>query len=373
MKKTLSVSERYDQTVLVLQGGGALGAYQAGVYEALAGLGFMPNWITGISIGAINSALIAGNPPERRVARLREFWQLVSSAVSVPAPQAPDLLREAFNRFSASWAMLMGIPGFFEPRFPPPFAQPPGSPGAQSVYDTSDLRQTLETLVDFDLINTKKVRLALGAVDVELGDSTYFDNTKQRIGPEHVMASGALPPAFAPVEIEGRHYWDGGIVSNSPLQYVVADRPRRDSLVFQVDLFSARGPLPQDMSEVLQRHKDIMYSSRRRFNSAMIAELHRLQHALHSLLDKQPDTHDDDDIAFLRGLANPATLHIAHVIYRRRRYELQSMDYEFSRASVEEHWKAGFDDITNALTHGETLSGATAGEKTVFYDLTAQL
>ena len=360
--------------MLVLQGGGALGAYQAGVYEALARLGYVPDWVTGISIGAINSALIAGNPPERRVARLQEFWQLVSSAVSVPAPKMPDLFREAFNRFSASWAMLMGIPGFFEPRFPPPFAQPPGTPGAQSVYDTSDLRQTLEALVDFDLINVKKVRLALGAVNVQLGNSVYFDNTKQRIGPEHVMASGALPPAFAPVEIEGEHYWDGGIVSNSPLQYVVADRPRRDSLVFQVDLFSARGPLPRDLPEVLQRHKDIMYSSRRRFNSDMVQELHKLQHALHDLLEKLPaDVHENEDVAFLRGLASPATLHIAHVIYRRQRYELQSKDYEFSRASVEEHWKAGFDDITNALEHRQALSRSAPDERTVFYDLTAEL
>jgi NTE family protein len=211
-------------------------------------------------------------------------------------------------------------------------------------------------------------------VNIRLGNSVYFDNARQRIGPEHVMASGALPPAFAPVEIEGEYYWDGGVVSNSPLQYVVGDHPRRDSLVFQVDLFNAHGPLPRDLPEVLQRHKDIMYSSRTRFNSDMIGELQRLQHALHKVLGKLPaDMHADQDLAFLRGLASPATLHIAHVIYRRQRYELQSKDYEFSRTSVDEHWKAGFDDITDAIKGREALSGSAPDHGAVFYDLTAEL
>lgn len=166
----------HDRTVLVLQGGGALGAYQAGVYEALAKHGILPDWVTGISIGAINSALIAGNPPERRVQRLREFWDLVSSVDTMPAPE-PEMLRMAFNLFSAQLAVFTGIPGFFEPRLPPPFLQAPGTQGARSFYDVSKLRRTLEQLVDFDLINAKKVRLALGAVDVHLGNFVYFDNS----------------------------------------------------------------------------------------------------------------------------------------------------------------------------------------------------
>jgi len=362
---------RYERTVLVLQGGGALGAYQAGVYEALAKHGILPDWVTGISIGAINSALIAGNPPERRVERLREFWDLVSSGDTLPAPE-PEMLRTAFNFFSAQLAVFTGIPGFFEPRIPPPLLQAPGTQGARSFYDVSRLRGTLEQYVDFDLINAGKVRLALGAVDVELGNSIYFDNTRQRIAPEHVMASGALPPGFPPVEIDGRYYWDGGVVSNSPLTYVVDDRPRVDSLVFQVDLFRARGPIPNNLPEVFQRYKDIMYSSRTRFNSDQMVRLHELQHALQTLLEKLPPSlRDGSEVTMLREAATPATLHIAHAIYRRKGYELHSKDCEFSRASVREHWKAGHDDIMRALARDVVKGTVDSESGLIVTDLTA--
>lgn len=356
---------------MVLQGGGALGAYQAGVYEALAKHGILPDWVTGISIGAINSALIAGNPPEQRVQRLREFWDLVSSVDTMPASE-PEMLRMAFNLFSAQLAVFTGIPGFFEPRLPPPFLQAPGTQGARSFYDVSKLRRTLEQLVDFDLINAKKVRLALGAVDVHLGNFVYFDNSQQPIGPEHVLASGALPPGFPPVEIGGRYYWDGGVVSNSPLLYVVDDRPRVDSLVFQIDLFNAQGPVPNNIPEVLQRHKDIMYSSRTRFTSDQMARLHQLQHALQDLLEKLPPAlREGSEVALLREVATSATLHIAHVIYRRKGYELQSKDCEFSRASVDEHWKAGHDDIMRAVERGLVGGRAEPLHGVVITDLTA--
>jgi NTE family protein len=244
---------RDEKTVLVLQGGGALGAYQAGVYEALAESGHAPDWISGISIGALNAALIAGNPPERRIDRLREFWEMVSSRLlaepTIPGEQA----RSLFNEASASFAAMFGLPGFFEPRIPPAIVFPPGASQALSVYETQPLRRTIEKLVDFDLINAGQVRFSIGAVNLRTGNFDYFDNRRQPIGPEHIMASGALPPGFPPIEIDGEFYWDGGLVSNTPLQYVLDETPRPDMLIFQVDLFSARGPMPRTLSEVSDR------------------------------------------------------------------------------------------------------------------------
>ena len=199
--------------------------------------------MAGISIGAINAALIAGNPPSQRVARLREFWDLVSSALPMPGAAHAMTAREALNEASATHGMLFGVPGFFTPRFPPAPFQPRGTPGAISYYDTAPLRQTLERLVDFDRINDGAVRLSVGAVNVRTGNFEYFDSRKQRIDARHIMASGALPPGFAPVEIDGEHYWDGGLVSNTPLQYVLDQPGERHRVVFQVDLFAATGAI----------------------------------------------------------------------------------------------------------------------------------
>ena len=222
---------KHDNVVLVLQGGGALGAYQAGAYEGLAEAGIAPNWIAGVSIGAINAALIAGNPSDRRVERLHEFWNRVSSI----APMTPLALFSPFrpflNSLSATAAMTFGVPSFFTPRLTPPFFAPDGTQGALSVYDTEPLKVTLEGLVDFDLINRCDMRLSLGAVNVKTGNSVYFDNQHDRIGSDHVRASGSLPPGFPPVEIEGDGYWDGGIVSNTPLWYVLDDSPKMDALI----------------------------------------------------------------------------------------------------------------------------------------------
>jgi NTE family protein len=272
--------------VFLLQGGGALGAYQAGVYEGLAETGEAPDWIAGVSIGGINAALIAGNVPERRVTRLREFWERVTSNSPVILPASLDLMRPFLNRASAASAMVMGIPGFYTPRFPPPSMAPDGTTGALSYYDTSPLKATLEELVDFDLINQKRVRLSLGAVNVRTGASVYFDNTKTRIRPEHVMASGALPPAFPPVEIDGEIYWDGGIVSNTPLWYVLDEDPRMNALIFQVDLFSAAAEAPNNLAQVQERQKDIQYSSKARFNIARLKEIEELRASLHRVKEQ---------------------------------------------------------------------------------------
>ena len=216
----------HDRTILVLQGGGALGAYQAGAYEGMVEQGIAPDWVTGVSIGAINGALIAGNPAGTRVDRLREFWDRVSSGVPGIEVNRFDPVRIEVNRLSAATAATFGVPGFFTPRIPPALFAFDGTPQALSVYDTAPLRATLEELIDFDYLNREGgVRLSMGAVNVRTGNSIYFDSLEGKLTPEHIMASGSLPPGFPPVVIDGEHYWDGGIVSNSPLSYVLDDSP----------------------------------------------------------------------------------------------------------------------------------------------------
>ena len=245
----------FERVALILQGGGALGAYQAGVYQALAEANLHPDWVAGISIGAVNSALIAGNPPEKRVERLRAFWDTVSrppfGAPSLPASAIrSEIMHAAVNQARSFGVLLGGAPGFFTPRALPPFLHPPGSPGALSFYDTGPLKATLERLVDFDRLNAGEMRFSVGATDVRTGNFTYFDTTTHTIRPEHVIASGSLPPGFPPTEVDGEHYWDGGLVSNTPLRWVLDSNPRRDTLAFQLDLWSAGGPFPRDLNEV---------------------------------------------------------------------------------------------------------------------------
>ncbi len=343
---------RTEQNVLVLQGGGALGAYQAGVYEELAANGHTPDWVSGISIGAINAALIAGNTPERRVERLRTFWQTVSSNLLAEPLIPGEQARSFFNEASASFAAAFGLPGFFQPRSPFNASFPSGMPEALGYYDTEPLRQTLEELVDFDLINAKKIRLSVGAVNIRTGNFTYFDNYQQPIGPEHIMASGALPPAFPPVEINGEYYWDGGIVSNTPLQYVLDEVPRPDMLIFQADLFSARGPMPKTILDVTERDKDIRYSSRTRLNTDVFRHSQALRSAAHRLVEKLPkELKKDPDAQALHALCCDAAVTIVHLIHRRKNYFTQSKDFEFSRTSIEDHWQSGMVDVQQTFDH----------------------
>lgn len=343
-------ADGYTKTALVLQGGGALGAYQAGVYQGLHEAGIEPDWVAGISIGAINSAIIAGNPPERRVERLREFWERITSPVSWHSMDWGLETRRMQNRVSAFSSMFDGQNGFFAPRFPPAFLQPHGAQGAASFYDTAPLRSTLEELVDFDLINAQTTRLAVGAVNLRLGNFVYFDNADRVIGPEHVMASGALPPGFPAVVIDGESYWDGGLVSNTPLSHVLDAKDLDDTMVFQVDLFNARGALPGDLFDAEVRRKDIVFSSRTRLNTDCFREMHMLKQAIVELYESLPDEkRADPRLRDLRELGDSHNVSIVHLIYRRRRYELHSSDYEFSRPSMEEHWQAGLDDTRRTL------------------------
>ena len=347
-------AERREKTVLVLQGGGALGAYQAGAYEALAKGGLIPEWVAGISIGAINSSIIAGNPPERRVPRLRQFWELVSSRLTMPPIGGDDVTRKLFNETSAAFVASVGVPGFFEPRMPPALVMPPATPEALSLYDTQPLKETLLELVDFDLINSGRIRLSVGAVELMTGNMRYFDTGKgDVIEPEHIMASGALPPGLPPITIKGVPYWDGGLVSNTPLQYVLdADRPRPDMLVFQIDLFSARGPMPKTLLDVWQREKDIRYSSRTRLNTDVFEQIQSIRRAIKHLAPMLPDkAKESAEWKMLASISCDAAVTIVHLIHRLAPYSTHSNDYEFSRYSVDEHWKDGRDDVHRTLSH----------------------
>jgi NTE family protein len=340
-----------EERILVLQGGGALGAYQAGVHAGLDARGDAPDWVAGISIGAINAALIAGNAPEHRTERLRAFWERVTHALPVPDVDAGALVAQGFNQASALRALLFGVPGFFVPHWPPAMFALPGTTQAISVYDTAPLRETLEALVDFDRINAGPVRLSVGAVNVRTGNFAYFDSGRQRIDVRHILASGALPPGFPPVEIDGEHYWDGGLVSNTPLQYVLDQPGERPRIVFQVDLFPARGDLPRTLMDVAAREKDIRFSSRTRMNTDVELRLEAVARAATRLAAKLPPAlRDDPDARFLADL-RPAggRVDIVHLIYRTRACEGDSKDFEFSRRSMRAHWSAGHDDVCRTL------------------------
>ena len=364
------------QRVLVLQGGGALGSYQAGAFQALCASGFEPEWVAGISIGAINAAIIAGNAPEKRVGRLKEFWNMVSSPVSWNPIAKGERARSLFNETSAALIATFGVPGFFTPRIPPAPLWPPGSPQSQSYYDTAPLKKTLENLVDFDRINDLKTRLSVGAVGVTSGNFKYFDNFEfkklgKKIGPEHIMASGALPPGFPSVEIEGEHYWDGGIASNTPLDHVLGEENNRDLLIFQVDLFSARGDLPATLLEAAEREKDIRFSSRTRMNTDKNKKLHNARMAVRDLIGKLPDyLKNDPSVELLRKASKENTVTVVHLIYRSKNYESSSKDYDFSHVGVVEHWNAGARDVHLSMRHKEWLERPQSGETMVTYDLT---
>jgi NTE family protein len=362
--------------VLVLQGGGALGSYQAGAYQALCHHDFEPDWIAGISIGAINAAIIAGNPREKRVERLKEFWEMVSAPVPWNPVTKSDRGRSLFNETSAALIATFGVPGFFRPRVPPAPLWPQGTPQSKSYYDTAPLRATLERLVDFDRINDLKTRLSIGAVSVTSGNFKYFDNFEmkklgKKIGPEHIMASGALPPGFPSVEIEGEHFWDGGIATNTPLDYVLDSENSRDLLIFQIDLFSARGPLPVTLLDAAEREKDIRFSSRTRMNTDKNRQIHNARRALRDLIGKLPDyLKNDPSVELLREAAKENTVTVVHLIYRSKNYESSSKDYDFSHVGMVEHWSAGARDVHLSMRHEDWLERPQSDETMMTYDLT---
>jgi len=350
-KERLSAADKAgapDKIALVLQGGGALGSYQAGVYAALAEANYMPDWIAGISIGAINAAIIAGNPPETRIAQLRAFWETITERATSWPMSAFTLGGALGQKAAAQSALMFGQPGFFAPRALMDWFSPQRP---VSFYDTAALKATLEELVDFDRINAAtEPRLSVGAVNVRTGRFAYFDSTKTVIRAEHIMASGALPPGFPAVEIDGEHYWDGGIVSNTPLAYVLDQLPRRSRLVFQVDVFQAHGQVPATLEEVTEREKDIRYASRTRMNTDIFTEKHEVRHAINELIELlPPELAETPEAKRLYRMGCVTQMDIVQVIYRPMAPQGSQKDYEFSRSTMVQRWDQGLEDAALSL------------------------
>jgi NTE family protein len=376
LRKTHKLEHRppFDSVALLLQGGGALGAYQAGVYEALAEADLHPDWVAGISIGGINSAIIAGNPREARVAKLREFWEIISHSpfgldgyLGSLLPKG-DAARAFAQQMSERTSSMLGVPGFYTMRFPSPLFQPPGTPEATSFCDTMPLKATLERVVDFDLINSENndIYLSLGSVNARSGQLVYFDTAKDVIRAEHVMASGALPPGFPAIEIDGEYYWDGGVVSNTPLEWIARQNPP-SMLAFQVDLWAAPGPFPKNLQEVMIRMKEILNSSRTTYHTRRYKEVNHVRATLARFLEEVPEEFKRSDNAkYLMSVARQQVHHLVNLIYRPTSPESPSKENEFSRKSVEERWLAGYRDTVHALRHPEVLERAAGCEAGIF-------
>lgn len=350
MKNQLGLDKAYDETILVLQGGGSLGSYQAGALESLSRAGIEFDWIVGVSIGAINASIIAGNPPGSRVDKLCSFWESVTADYP-PAAFAfsSSSSQSLYASLSALRCFTFGVPGFFLPRPEFPFDELIG-PGDTSFYDTSPLRNLLEKHVDFDIINSGAMRLSLRSVNVKTGQVACFDNRDTRIGPDHIMASGALPPGFPPIQIGSDYYWDGGIVSNTPLSYVLDAAPRGKSLIFEVDLFNPKGKEPKTINDVLERRKDIIYSSRTRTSVAHFKEIHELRRAIFLLRDVvPPEIASTPKIAELLSHGEERIFAIVRLVYAGAAFEGAAKDCEFSRVSMQRHWQAGRAAADSAL------------------------
>jgi NTE family protein len=376
----------YESIALVLQGGGALGAYQAGVFEGLQEARIEPDWAAGISIGAINAALIAGNAPSQRLAKLQEFWKTVSAPPVLPATDprfaqalqhGGDVARTALGWFEASRALFEGQRGFFVPRVPSPALMAHASTDALGHYDTAPLKTTLERLVDFDRINhdASAMRLTVWAVNVARGNFEPFDSRRgpwaKRLRSEHIMASGALPPGFGSIEIDGEHYWDGGLVSNTPLSAVLDEEPRRDTLAFQVDLWSASGPLPKNLADVEERAKDIRYSSRTRAVTQQLERERELRRLLREVLSEVPASRrrGSDWCSRAQTEASDKKFNVVHLIYKEKPWDLHYKDYEFGALTMKEHWASGLADIRATLAHPDWLAPPDERRSTVTHDV----
>lgn len=373
----------YETVALVLQGGGALGAYQAGVFEGLHEAGIRPNWVSGISIGSINAAIIAGSPEDERVERLRGFWEAICRPTGFASLPWGDVWAQVFQgmpfgfgspavngHLAALNAVWQGQPGFFTPRYLSPYMLRGAGQASTSFYDTAPLADTLKRFVDFDLLNRSGIRASFGAVNVRTGNFNYFDSRNQPLRLEHVMASGALPPGFPAIEVDGQYYWDGGMVSNTPLAKVLSESPLRETLAFQVDLWPARGPLPTTMDEVAERQKDIQYSSRTRTVTDNFARVLRLRRGLQQLLERLPEAErNHPDLAELRQEACTPAVNIVNLIYEAKHYERHSKDYEFSTEAMHEHWRAGLMDIRRTLEDPAVLDKPSADQALVAHDV----
>ncbi len=372
MKENRNSNPHNHRIALVLQGGGALGAYQAGVYQALHEHALTPDWVVGTSIGAINGAIIAGNRRDKCLERLKQFWHDISFADVIDMRKVPDPARQFNIRLSTIKAVWQGVPGFFTPRIPDLFAANlPVPPETASFYDTSDLEKSLGKLVDFDYLNSPGgIRLTMHAMQVTAGKLVTFDNREHTLGIEHVMASGALPPGFPPIRIDGELYWDGGLFSNTPLETVLDDEPRVDTLCFMVDLWSAEGPEPRTFDEVQTRQKDVTYASRSKRHIENYLRMHNLRRMVRALHKRLPaELQRESDLKDIELVGGDTTMHIVRLAYAGRDWNMASKDINFSRGSIEWRWEQGYQDAVRALEHAAWVSFVPAETGLVVHEL----
>jgi len=326
---------------LVLQGGGALGAYQVGVYTAMHEAGIEPDWVIGTSIGAINAALIAGNSPQRRLESLHAFWDRVEQRAGTAAL---GLVPGLGNVLANMATLTQGIPTFFGPNYASWFGPhvPVGAENA-AYYTTAPLRDTLAELVDVEQLNAQRPRLTVGAVNVRNGEMRYFDSRDHRVSLDHVMASGALPPAFPAIRIEGDPYWDGGIYSNTPIEAVLDDKPRRDSLIFAIHMWNPEGSEPETLWEVIGRHKEIQYASRARSHISRQKQIHHLRHIIREIVKHVPEKErTSDEVRELASWGCETTMHVVRLIAPRLDGEDHTKDIDFTPAGIRARWRAGY-------------------------------
>ncbi len=351
----------FARVAYVLHGGGALGAYQLGVIKGLMEAGYAPDWISATSIGAIQAGIIAGNAPKDQIPKLEEFWKRVSTYTPFDIFGYNHLSLDMYNNFAANIALMFGQRDFFRPRMHSPYAQIAGTPDKLSIYDTSPLRETLLDLIDFDMLNKSPIRLSLGAVEVSTGHLRYFNNIHYRIGPEHIMASGALPPGFPAVKINNEYYWDGGIHSNTPLEVIFDAIPRMDTLCFVIDCFGGSPFIPSTMEDVSERMKDINYST----HAQRVLKHHVERFHLKTQLQKLTKTLDEEQLKDLQKVLNkfggydPTHFTIVHVTYSARIHRGAAKDYNFSQVTLRKRIEMGYRDIRAALAESNKWSTPT--------------
>jgi NTE family protein len=355
------------QVVLVLQGGGALGAYQVGVYQALHEAGIEPDWVIGTSIGAINAAMIAGNPPAQRLERLTAFWRAVEHSVQ------GDLLHYLTglaNLGTNLTTLARGVPTFFSPN-PAAWLGPHARVGLDRAawYTTAPLRETLAGLVDFGEVNRGATRLTVGAVSVLTGEMRYFDSREEALAVEHVLASGALPPAFPAVRVDGEPYWDGGIYSNTPIEAVLDDKPRRDSLIFAVHMWNPEGPEPDSLWRVMGRQKDIQYASRARSHVARQKQIHHLRHIIRELVKHVPEAEREAvEVRELAAWGCGTTMHVARLVAPALDGEDHTKDIDFTPAGISARWRAGYEDTLRFIERAPWKAPADPMEGIVIHE-----
>jgi NTE family protein len=359
---------RFGQIVLVLQGGGALGAYQLGVYQAMHEAGVEPDWVVGTSIGAINGAIIAGNPPSRRLEQLHAFWDRMETKQTNPMAVFASLFGTGMSKLGT---YLGGIPGFFAPNPGAVLGQnaPLGIEHA-AYYTTEPLRQTLNNLIDFDYLRSRATRLTVGAVNAKSGEMRYFDSREDDIRVDHVMASGALPPAFPAVRIDGDPYWDGGIYSNTPVEVVLDDNPRRDSTIFAVQLWNAADREPKSLADINERQKDIQFSTRDNTHIQRQQQIHKLRHIIREMSEMMPpELRDKPEMRDLAAWGCGTTMHLLRLHAPRIPGEDAAKDIDFSSHGIRTRWQAGYLDAKRAFDKAPWLAPADATDGIVIHPI----